>query len=124
MTAQAGLFADLAQAKAPTARGPVPAHAPQRSAPPPPPPPPSDARPNAPKPPQGPTGPELRRQISGPDAIKRFAWAVKDLRALGLAGSWTVRLAYGDERAAVIIEFDDDATAQRASDAIWGDFQA
>ena len=46
---------------------------------------------------------------------------MKDLKALGLAGEWAVRLRDGDQSAALIINFDDDATATRASDAIWGD---
>lgn len=57
------------------------------------------------------------------DAINRFAWAVKDLRSLGLAGLWTVRLRDGDQSAALVIDFDSDALAQQASDAIWGDMK-
>lgn len=57
-------------------------------------------------------------------AVNRFAWAVKDLRALGLAGRWEVRLRDGDQAAALVIDFDNDALAQQASDAIWGDMKS
>ncbi|KQV66597.1 hypothetical protein [Caulobacter sp. Root343] len=69
-------------------------------------------------------GSDERREANATPAINRFAWAVKDLRALGLAGSWTVRLRDGDQSAALIIEMHDDATAEQASDAIWGDMKS
>lgn len=57
------------------------------------------------------------------EAMNRFAWAVKDLRALGLAGRWNVRLQDGETSAAVVIDFNSDALAHQASDAIWGDMK-
>lgn len=77
-------------------------------------------------PPAGPP-PAIGREHSATtinQAINRFAWAVKDLRALGLAGRWEVRLKDGDRSAAVVIDFDNDALAQQASDAIWGDMKS
>ena len=57
------------------------------------------------------------------DGINRFATAVRDLRALGLAGRWNVRLADGSQSAALVIDFNSDALAEQASDAIWGDIK-
>lgn len=67
--------------------------------------------------------PLARGPVFDKGAINRFAWSVRDMRALGMAGSWRVRPAEGDQPPAIIIDMSDDATANAASDAIWGAFQ-
>lgn len=64
-----------------------------------------------------------RQEANLTAAINRFAWAVRDLRALGLAGEWNVRLRDGEHVSALTVNFTDDARAQQASDAIWGDMK-
>ena len=109
MSAQGGLFGAMEHASKPK-----PSAAPERS----------PVPPSAPPPRAAPADDTAARRVASErDAINRFAWAVRDLRALGLAGSWKVRLRDGDHSTALTIDIRDDATAERASDAIWGDMQ-
>lgn len=60
-----------------------------------------------------------QRQTSEAANLRRFGENVRDLRAFGQAGRWEETTA-ADGSPALLIKFRDAATAQAASDAIFG----